>query len=338
MTAVDPKVFRSYDIRALVPDLVDESSIYFGKVGAADTYQAPLTPEGVERIGRGLADLFGDAAVVIGYDARLSSPVWAAALAKGMNAQGVDVIDIGLATTDMVYYASGKWNMPGVIVTASHCTKELNGMKMVRAGAYVIGMGSGMEDLRDLVGSGTFSSASATGTVTQKNILNEYIDHLMQFVEVAAIKPFRIVADAGNGVGGLVASALFARLPQLTVTEMYFEPDGNFPNHPSNPFERENIEELIERVPAEGADFGVAWDGDADRVFFLDERGRRLRDDAGRPSLSQTRSRRRYRLRSPRFPRRGRLGDTAGRQADRRACRTLLYQAHDARRKRGFWR
>ena len=273
MTAVDPKVFRSYDIRALVPDLVDESSIYFGKVGAADTYQAPLTPEGVESIGRGLADLFGESTVVIGYDARLSSPAWAAALAKGMNAQGVDVIDIGLATTDMVYYASGKWNMPGVIITASHCTKELNGMKMVRAGAYVIGMGSGMEDLRDLVVGNKFRNAPAVGKITQKNILNEYIDHLMQFVAVDKIKPFRILADAGNGVGGLVARALFARLPQLMVTEMYFEPDGAFPNHPSNPFERENIEELIERVPAEKADFGVAWDGDADRVFFLDETG-----------------------------------------------------------------
>ncbi len=273
MTAVDPKVFRTYDIRALVPDLVDESSIYFGKVGAADTYQAPLTPDGVEQIGRGLADLFGEATVVIGYDARLSSPEWAAALARGMNTQGVDVIDIGLATTDMVYYASGKWHLPGVIITASHCTKELNGMKMVRAGAHVIGMGSGMEDLRDLVGSGSFKEAHAAGKITQKDILGEYTDHLMQFVEVGRIKPFRILADPGNGVGGLPARALFARMPQLTVTEMYFEPDGTFPNHVSNPFERENIEELIQRVPAEGADFGVAWDGDADRVFFLDETG-----------------------------------------------------------------
>ncbi len=273
MTVVDPRVFRAYDIRALVPELVDESSLYFGKVGAADAYQAPLTPEGVEEIGRGLADLFGAATVVIGFDARLSSPAWAAALARGMNRQGVDVMDIGLATTDMVYYASGKFHLPGVIITASHCTRELNGMKMVRAGAHVIGMGSGMEDLRDLVGSGRFRTSHRQGTVTERDILAEYTDHLMQFVEADKIKPFRILADPGNGVGGLPARRLFARLPQLQVTELYFEPDGNFPNHPSNPFERENIEELIRRVPAEGADFGVAWDGDADRVFFLDEKG-----------------------------------------------------------------
>jgi len=127
MTAVDPKVFRTYDIRALVPELVDEKSLYFGKVGAADAYQAPLTPEGVEQIGRGLADFFGAPTVVIGYDARLTSPEWAAALARGMNRQGVDVLDIGLATTDMMYYASGKFGLPAVEITASHCTKARAG-------------------------------------------------------------------------------------------------------------------------------------------------------------------------------------------------------------------
>ncbi len=279
MATVDPKVFRAYDIRALVPELVDEDSIYFGKVGAADTFQAPLTPDGVEEIGRGLADLFDAETVAIGYDARLSSPEWAAALARGLNRQGVNALDLGLATTDMVYYASGKFAMPAVEITASHCTKELNGMKMARAGAQIIGMGSGMEELREIVVGQKYRSAAKPGTTQRRDILPEFTDHLMQFADAETIAPFKIVADAGNGVGGVPARALFARLPQLNVTEMYFDADGNFPNHPANPFERENIEPLVERVLAEGADFGVAWDGDADRVFFVDETGEPVAGD-----------------------------------------------------------
>ncbi len=279
MGTVDPKVFRAYDIRALVPDLVDESSVYYGKVGAADAFQAPLTPEGVEEIGRGLADFFAAPTVVIGYDARLSSPEWAAALARGMNRQGVDVLDIGLASTDMVYFASGKFQMPAIEITASHCTKELNGMKIVKAGAHVVGAGAGMETLRDLVVSGRFKAADRPGTVTKRPLMDDYIAHLLQFIDVEKVKPFRILADAGNGVGGQPARALFARMPQLQVTELYFDPDGRFPNHEANPFEHENITELIRRVPEEKADFGVAWDGDADRVFFLDEQGRPIPGD-----------------------------------------------------------
>ena len=279
MATVDPKVFRTYDIRALVPELVDEDSLYFGKVGAADSYQAPLTPDGVEEIGRGLADLFDAETVAIGYDARLSSPAWAAALARGLNRQGVNALHIGLATTDMIYYASGKFNIPAVEITASHCTKELNGMKMVRAGAQIIGMGSGMEELRDIVGSGKYRPAAKRGTTEARDILPEFTDHLMRFADAKQIASFKIIADAGNGVGGLPARALFARLPQLSVTEMYFDADGNFPNHPANPFERENIEPLVARVLADGADFGVAWDGDADRVFFVDEMGEPVAGD-----------------------------------------------------------
>jgi phosphomannomutase len=276
---VDPKVFRTYDIRALVPDLVDETSEYFGKVGLADTFQAPLTPEGVEQIGRGLADLFEAPEVAIGYDARISGPAWADALARGMNAQGVDVLNIGPATTDMVYYVSGARNMPAVEITASHCTKELNGMKLVRAGAQIVGMGSGMEALRDLVVSGAFRPAGRTGQTRRIDILDEYIDHLMQFINPAEIKPFRIIADAGNGIGGVPARALFKRMPQLEVEELFFDPDGRFPNHGPNPFEPENIELLVEKVREKKADFGVAWDGDADRVFFVDENGAAVAGD-----------------------------------------------------------
>jgi phosphomannomutase len=271
---VDPKVFRAYDIRAIVPDLVDETSVYYGKVGAPGTFQAPMTPQDVEQIGCGLAHLFGAPAVAVGHDARLSSPTWAAALASGLNSQGVDVYDLGLATTDLVYFVSGKWNVPAVQITASHCTKELNGMKMVDAGARVIGRGQGMEKLSELVLAGGFVPSAAPGRTISRPALDEYIDHLMTFVDLDALRPFAILGDAGNGVGGLVARALCRRIPQITLTEMYFEPDGRFPNHEANPFEVENIHELIRRIPAEGVDFGVAWDGDADRVTFLDETGR----------------------------------------------------------------
>lgn len=276
---VDPRVFRAYDIRAIVPDLVDEESVYYGKVGAADAYQAPLEPDGVEQIGRGLAKLFGAETVAIGKDTRLSSPIWGEALAAGLLSQGVNVIDLGMTTTDMTYYVSGKWNLPAVQITASHCTKELNGMKIVRAGANVVGQGAGMEELRDIVLAGNFRPAARKGTRTAKNVLPEYIHHLMQFVDVDSIRPFQIVADAGNGVGGIVCEALLEQIPQIALTPMYFEPDGRFPNHEANPFELENIQELIARVPKEGADFGVAWDGDADRVYFLDETGRFIAGD-----------------------------------------------------------
>jgi phosphomannomutase len=276
---VDPKVFRAYDIRAIVPDLVDEESEYFGKVGDADAFQAPLLPEDVAEIGRGLAKLFDAPKVAIGRDARLSGPAWVDALATGLTEQGVDVVDLGLTTTDMVYFVSGKWNLPAIQVTASHCTKELNGMKLVRAGAYVIGQGSGMEELRDIVIAGGFKSAGKPGVRSSRPVLGEYTDHLMTFVDVPAIKAFKVLADAGNGVGGLPATALIARIPQVQLTSMFFEPDGRFPNHEANPFEIKNITELIERVPREGADFGVAWDGDADRVYFLDEKGRFIASD-----------------------------------------------------------
>ncbi len=279
MISVDPKVFRTYDIRALVPDMVTPDSEYYGELNNPAAFLATLTTEQVEQIGRGLGDLLDGETVAIGHDARLSGPAWADALAKGLSQQGANVILLGYATTDMVYYASGKMNVCGVEITASHSPKELNGMKIVRPGAQVIGMGSGMEQLRDIVASGNFAPDKPPGSITRKDILAESTGHLMQFLDPALVKPFSIVADAGNGVGGLAAHELFARFPQLNVTELFFEPDGNFPNHGPNPFEHENIAQLVSEVKARKADFGVAWDGDADRVFFVDETGTAISGD-----------------------------------------------------------
>jgi phosphomannomutase len=276
---VDPRVFRTYDIRALVPDLVGADSVYFGKLDDPEAFNAPLTTDGVETIGRGLALLMKSPVVAIGRDSRLSGPQWVDSLSHGFNAQGVDVIDLGLTTTDMVYYISGARGIPAVQVTASHCSRELNGMKMVRGGARVIGRGSGMDELREIVLQGSFPAVAKTGIRKSEDILPGYIEHLLDFVDQSRLRSLRVIGDAGNGVGGIVARALAERIPQLSLEPMYFEPDGRFPNHEANPFEVENISELIARVPAEGADFGVAWDGDADRVYFVDETGEYIPGD-----------------------------------------------------------
>lgn len=279
MTSVDPKVFRTYDIRALVPEMVTPESEFAHELGNPNSFLATLTTEQVEQIGRGLGDFLQAETVAIGHDARLSGPDWAEALGRGLARQGVNVLQLGYATTDMVYYAAGKLDVCAVEITASHSPKELNGMKMVRPGAQVIGMGSGMEQLRDLTVSGQFRDVETPGTITHRDLLAEYIDHLMQFIEVDKVKPFTIIGDAGNGVGGIVAHALLARFPQLTLTELFYEPDGNFPNHGPNPFEHENIQQLVAAVKEQKADFGVAWDGDADRVFFVDENGTPISGD-----------------------------------------------------------
>ncbi len=270
---VDARVFRSYDIRALVPDLVDSESAYHGKLDDPKAFNAPLECDGVEEIGRGLAELFAAPLVAVGRDSRLSGPDWAESLAAGLNSQGVDVLDLGLTTTDMIYFISGSRGLPAVQITASHCTKELNGMKIVRGGARIVGTGSGMEELRDIVLSHRYSRPHHAGVRRSEDILPEYLGHLLKFVDVTSLRDWRVIGDAGNGVGGIVAKGLAERLSGLTLEPMFFEPDGRFPNHDANPFEVENIRELIARVPAEGADFGVAWDGDADRVYFVDEKG-----------------------------------------------------------------
>lgn len=288
-------VFRPYDIRAVAPELVDEDSVYFGQdLNKPEAFMTSLTPAEVKVIGRGLARFFRQPKIAIGADCRLSSPAWAEALAAGITSEGVDVVDLGSTTTDTVYFVAGKWQMAAVQITASHCTKEINGLKMVRPGVQVVGQGSGMEELSKIVLDISSAEPAARspltnhsapivhndlaaglhiGKTTKRDPLPEYLDHLFSFIDPKEIKPFRLIADAGNGMGGVVAEELFKRLPQLQVEKMYFTPDGTYPNHVPNPFEVENIRELIAKVPSAGVDLAVAWDGDADRVYFLDETG-----------------------------------------------------------------
>lgn len=279
---VDPKVFRSYDIRALVRELVDARSVYYGKVDSSDV--APLTTEGVRLIGKGLATYFtGMPYIAVGCDSRLSSPAWKQALAEGLTECGMHVLDLGTTPTDLIYYISGYSSLPAVQITASHCTRELNGMKMVRPGAQIIGRGAGMEILAEHVAAAERGkhrqNEGMPGKIVPFEMTAEYARYLLPYFKTTPARPFRILADAGNGVGGIVMAEIARQCPQMEVTPLYFEPDGNFPHHDANPFEPENIAELSARVPAEGYDLGVAWDGDADRCFFVDGYGRPIPGD-----------------------------------------------------------
>jgi phosphomannomutase len=257
MASLDPDninaVFKAYDVRGTVPDQIDEDL-------ATATGRAFVQTLGAERI-------------VIGYDMRPSSPSLAAAYAKGATEQGADVVMIGLASTDQLYFASGHLGVPGVMFTASHNPAQYNGIKQCRAFAAPVGMESGLAEIRDLVLSGEpAAQATTTGTVTEVDLLGAYVDHLLSLAPVTG-RRLKVVVDAGNGMAGHTAPAVFAQLPDVELTEMFFELDGTFPNHEANPIEPENLVALRAKVRETGADIGLAFDGDADRCFLVDERG-----------------------------------------------------------------
>jgi phosphomannomutase len=212
---------------------------------------------------------------VVGYDMRPSSPALAAAFAEGVTSTGADVVDIGLASTDQLYFASGRLQLPGAMFTASHNPAKYNGIKMCRAGASPVGAESGLRDIADLV-SKTLAEGLASvpvgGGVVQKNLLTAYADHLNELVDLSKIRPLKVVVDAGNGMGGYTVPAVFATGP-VEIVPMYFELDGNFPNHEANPLDPKNLVDLQAKVREVGADLGLAFDGDADRCFVVDERG-----------------------------------------------------------------
>ncbi|MFF0548581.1 phosphomannomutase/phosphoglucomutase [Streptomyces sp. NPDC004311] len=258
MAADLSNIVKAYDVRGVVPDEWDESL--------------------AELFGAAFVEVVGGSAIVVGHDMRPSSPGLSAAFARGAAARGVDVTLIGLCSTDQLYYASGSMNLPGAMFTASHNPARYNGIKMCRAGAAPVGQDTGLSQIRSLVegwldaGVPEIPAGTVAGSVTEQDSLKGYAEHLRSLVDLSSIRPLKVVVDAGNGMGGHTVPTVFAGLP-LEVTQMYFELDGTFPNHEANPLDPKNIVDLQARVLAEGADLGIAFDGDADRCFIVDERG-----------------------------------------------------------------
>ncbi|SFS40278.1 phosphomannomutase/phosphoglucomutase [Saccharopolyspora flava] len=244
-------IVKAYDIRGVVGDGLD-----------ADV---------VREIGAAFTRLVGGPAVVIGHDMRDSSPGLAQAFADGVTGQGVDVINIGLASTDMLYFASGKLELPGAMFTASHNPAKYNGIKLCRAGAAPVGQDSGLSEIQELVAHGVPEFLGAKGATSERDMVAEYSAYLLDLVRLRDIRPLKIVVDAGNGMGGHTVPTVFADLP-VELVPMYFELDGSFPNHEANPLDPANIVDLQAKVREVGADAGLAFDGDADRCFVVDER------------------------------------------------------------------
>jgi phosphomannomutase len=251
---LDPKVFKAYDVRGLYPAELDE--------------------EGAEAIGRAYVEQFEPKRIAVGRDMRLSSPSMAAAVIRGASGVGVDVLDIGLIGTEMLYFAVGELGLDGgVTVTASHNPKEYTGMKIVRRGALPVGGESGLFDVRDRAMSrDQVARPVSPGQVEPYDVWPAYVDRVMSFIDVSALRPLRVVIDAANGMAGAMLPPVLERLP-VDAVRCFFEPDGSFPNHEPNPLLPENREFIVGKTLEEAADLGVAFDGDADRCFFVDDRG-----------------------------------------------------------------
>jgi phosphomannomutase len=250
---LEPKVFKAYDVRGIYPTDLDE--------------------EGAYAIGRAYVEEFQPREIAVGRDMRISSPAMAAALVRGAIDAGCNVHDIGLAGTEMLYFAVGERGLDGgVAVTASHNPKEYTGMKIVRSGALPVGGESGLAEIRERALAG-FGDPTGAGSVRELDIWPAYVERVLSFVEPDAIARLKVVIDAANGMAGVMLPPVLERLPQVEAVRCYFEPDGTFPNHEPNPLLPENREFIVERTTAEAADFGVAFDGDADRCFFVDDAG-----------------------------------------------------------------
>jgi phosphomannomutase len=249
-------LFKAYDVRGIVP--------------------RELTSALAREIGRGLVATIEPDTVVVGRDMRVSSPLLAAALIEGIRDAGADVVDVGMVSTDALSFAIGKYGYPaGVMVTASHNPPEYNGFKIAREEARALSLDEGLDEIRDHVINDDLppiKSAAERGRLTERDILDDYASHMVSLIDRDKLRPLRIAIDAGNGMAGITVPRVFRDLP-VQVTPMYFEPDGTFPNHPANPIEPENIAELRKVVVENGYDLGAAFDGDADRVFLVDEKG-----------------------------------------------------------------
>jgi phosphomannomutase len=267
---LDPTVFKAYDVRGIYPEELDE--------------------EGAYAIGRAYVEEFEPRRIAVGHDMRLSSPVMTEAVMRGAAESGADVIDLGLVGTEMVYFAVGELGLDGgIAVTASHNPKEYTGMKIVRRGALPVGGDSGLLDIRAraISDAGARHETGPVGTITQEDIWPAFVERVLSFIDVSALKPLRVVIDAANGMAGAMLPPVLERLP-VDVVRHFFEPDGSFPNHEPNPLLPENREFIVGEVTEEGADLGVAFDGDADRCFFVDDTGEFVPGDFVTALLAQS--------------------------------------------------
>ena len=254
------EIVKAYDIRGTVPDQLH-----------ADIAHA---------LGVGFASFSGADRVLVARDMRPSGEELVDAFARGLMEQGVDVVDLGLASTDLLYYAAGALDAPGAMFTASHNPAQYNGLKLCLSGARAVGIDSGLLDVKavasDVLDGRGPKPAGTAGSLSRRSVMSQFVDHVLSFVDAAAIAPMRVVADTANGMGGLVVPAVFERLPQISLEVMYGELDGTFPNHPADPLQPANQRDLRARVVTGSFDLGLAFDGDADRVFVVDEQGNGL--------------------------------------------------------------
>ena len=256
--AVVHRVIKAYDVRGLVGEEIDES--FVTDVGAAFARLVRDGGDGAER-------------VAVGYDMRESSPALAAAFAAGVTCQGLDVVRIGLASTDQLYFASGLLDCPGAMFTASHNPAAYNGIKLCRAAAKPVGRDTGLTAITDDVIAGVPPYDGASGDIVDRDVLRDYGEFLRSLVNLSGMRPIRVAVDAGNGMAGHTTPAVLGPIASITVEPLYFELDGSFPNHEANPLDPANLVDLQKHVRATSADIGLAFDGDADRCFVVDERG-----------------------------------------------------------------
>src|SRR5579883_1149108 len=250
---IDPTIFKAYDIRGTYPDQMNEDAAY--AIGAAAIKH------------------FGVSQIAVGRDMRLSSPALFEAFKDGVTSQGAELIDLGMTSSDELYFAVGMFGYPaGAMITASHNPKQYNGFKFCLAGAVPVSSQTGLDDIKRLVMSGVPEPKAERGWVTHRDVLNDYVAYVHTFIDRSKLRPLKLAIDAGNGMAGITVPAAFKGLP-FTVELLYFEPDGHFPHHPASPIEPENMEDVQRRVRESGADMGVAFDGDADRMFITDEHG-----------------------------------------------------------------
>jgi phosphomannomutase len=254
------RIVKAYDIRGTTPDEMNDDVAYALGVAFADFVKAPM--------------------VLVGRDMRVTGESLAESFSRGVNSRGVNVVNLGLASTDLVYFAAGSLDAPGAMFTASHNPAEYNGIKFCLSGARPVGIDTGLATIRDAakeVLAGRAPAAVASfGTITERDMLNDFADHVVSSIDVDSLIPMKVVADTANGMGGLIVPVVFERLPMMQLEVMYPELDGSFPNHPADPIQPANQRDLQARVVSGGFDIGLAFDGDADRVFVVDEQGRGL--------------------------------------------------------------